>query len=128
MKKIIIGSVVLAVALFMGLNLFGAMAVGHILENAIGAPVSVERLHVGIFSSSVGLYHVKIENPKGFREKTLADIHEVLGNRPVVIARELTKKFEEVLRGEAGTLLKSLENRAIKGEITLIVEGNSDEK
>jgi 16S rRNA (cytidine1402-2'-O)-methyltransferase len=60
--------------------------------------------------------------------KTLADIHEVLGNRPVVIARELTKKFEEVLRGDAGALLKSLENRAIKGEITLIVEGWNNEK
>jgi 16S rRNA (cytidine1402-2'-O)-methyltransferase len=55
--------------------------------------------------------------------KSLADIHDVLGNRRVVVARELTKKFEEVLRGEVADLLKRLETRAIKGEITLIVEG-----
>jgi 16S rRNA (cytidine1402-2'-O)-methyltransferase len=59
--------------------------------------------------------------------KTLADIHDILGNRRVVIARELTKKFEEVLRGDAASLLKSLENRTVKGEITLIVEGCSHE-
>jgi 16S rRNA (cytidine1402-2'-O)-methyltransferase len=55
--------------------------------------------------------------------KTLADIRDVLGNRRVVVARELTKKFEQILRGDAASLLKSLENRAVKGEITLIVEG-----
>lgn len=77
MKKILIGLMVLVVVLFVGVNLFGAMALGHILENAIGAPVSVGRLHVGIFSSSIGLYNVKIKNPKGFREKTLAEINEI---------------------------------------------------
>lgn len=55
--------------------------------------------------------------------KTLGDIHEVLGNRRMAVARELTKKFEEVLRGDAESLRKSLEPRTIKGEITLIIEG-----
>ncbi len=77
MKKILIGLAVLVAAVFVCVNLFGAMVLGNVLENAIGAPVSVGRLHVGIFSSSVGLYHVKIKNPKGFREKTLTDIHEI---------------------------------------------------
>ena len=40
----------------------------------------------------------------------------------MVVARELTKKFEEILRGTPATVLKRLENRAIKGEITLIIE------
>jgi 16S rRNA (cytidine1402-2'-O)-methyltransferase len=57
--------------------------------------------------------------------KTLADMLEVFGDRQAVIARELTKKFEEILRGELGVLLKSLENRTVKGEITLIVEGRA---
>jgi len=52
--------------------------------------------------------------------KTLADINEVLGNRPVVVARELTKKFEEILRGDVSGLLKQLENRRIRGEITRV--------
>jgi 16S rRNA (cytidine1402-2'-O)-methyltransferase len=54
--------------------------------------------------------------------KTLTDLEEILGDRQVVIARELTKKFEEILRGTAAELRKSLEHRAIKGEITLIIE------
>jgi len=58
-------------------------------------------------------------------KKTLADCAEVFGSRPVVVARELTKKFEEILRGDAGALLKCLEPRAIKGEITLVVEGKT---
>jgi 16S rRNA (cytidine1402-2'-O)-methyltransferase len=56
-------------------------------------------------------------------QKTLADIEELLGDRRVVLARELTKKFEEILRDRVGSLRKSLENRAVKGEITLLVEG-----
>lgn len=55
--------------------------------------------------------------------KSLADIHTVLGDRRVVVARELTKKFEELLRGPVAEVLKSLEPRSIKGEITLIIEG-----
>ena len=59
--------------------------------------------------------------------KSLTDIHEILGNRRVVVARELTKKFEEILRGDVATLLKNLENRSVKGEITLIIEGKTHE-
>jgi 16S rRNA (cytidine1402-2'-O)-methyltransferase len=57
-------------------------------------------------------------------QKTLADMHDILGNRKAVLARELTKKFEQFLRGDLATLLKTLENRTVKGEITLIIEGN----
>ena len=54
--------------------------------------------------------------------KTLTALQAIIGDRRVVVARELTKKFEEILRGTPATLLKRLENRAIKGEITLIIE------
>ncbi len=54
--------------------------------------------------------------------KTLTALQTIIGDRRVVVARELTKKFEEILRGTPATLLKRLENRAIKGEITLIIE------
>ena len=50
---------------------------------------------------------------------------KIWGDRRIVIARELTKKYEEVLRGEISEILKVLEDREIKGEITLIVEGNT---
>ncbi len=55
--------------------------------------------------------------------KSLEDMRELLGNRQAVVARELTKKFEEILRGDLAAILKKLENRSIKGEITVVVEG-----
>lgn len=48
---------------------------------------------------------------------------ESLGNRRVVIARELTKVHEEFLRGPAADLRDSLAQRALKGEATVLVEG-----
>jgi len=62
------------------------------------------------------------EAPHRIRE-TLEDVTEALGtNRPVVVARELTKIHEEFLRGTVGEVLSSLNNRGeIKGEITLLI-------
>jgi 16S rRNA (cytidine1402-2'-O)-methyltransferase len=54
--------------------------------------------------------------------ETLADIDRILGARPVVVARELTKTHEEFLRGTAAGILAVLEARdAVKGEITLLI-------
>jgi len=55
--------------------------------------------------------------------KTLQEIEGAFGDRIVVVCRELTKPYEEVLRGTPGELLEELTNRKIRGEITLIVEG-----
>jgi 16S rRNA (cytidine1402-2'-O)-methyltransferase len=46
-----------------------------------------------------------------------------LGDRRVVIAREMTKVHEEFIRGTAGEILKSLGNRMLKGEATVLVQG-----
>jgi 16S rRNA (cytidine1402-2'-O)-methyltransferase len=54
--------------------------------------------------------------------ETLEDIAAVMGGRPVVIARELTKMHEEFLRGRAVELQKTLSGRpSVKGEITLLI-------
>ncbi len=54
--------------------------------------------------------------------KTLEDIIETLGDRPTVVARELTKVHEEFLRGPASRLLVTLQQRgSVKGEITLLI-------
>jgi 16S rRNA (cytidine1402-2'-O)-methyltransferase len=54
--------------------------------------------------------------------ETLADLAEALGDRPVVIARELTKLHEEFLRGTAAAIAAELRARpAVKGEITLLI-------
>jgi len=54
--------------------------------------------------------------------ETLAEIARVLGGRPVVLARELTKAHEEVLRGTADQIRAILAAReTVKGEITLLI-------
>jgi 16S rRNA (cytidine1402-2'-O)-methyltransferase len=53
--------------------------------------------------------------------ETLADATEILGPRPAVIAREVTKIHEEFLRGPLAELLESARKRAPRGEITLLI-------
>jgi 16S rRNA (cytidine1402-2'-O)-methyltransferase len=53
----------------------------------------------------------------------LDDIKLILGDRKIVIARELTKLHEEILRGNLSDILPVLKDRSIKGEITLVVAG-----
>ncbi|MGB8952148.1 MAG: 16S rRNA (cytidine(1402)-2'-O)-methyltransferase [Candidatus Aminicenantales bacterium] len=48
---------------------------------------------------------------------------EVFGNRPVVIAREMTKIYEEFIRGAAGEVLALVEKKKLKGELTLLIQG-----
>jgi len=57
--------------------------------------------------------------------KALSAIAEVLGPRRVVLVRELTKKFQEVIRGSASEIATALTNRRLKGECTIFVEGKS---
>lgn len=52
--------------------------------------------------------------------KTIKTIYDVFGEREIVIAREITKKFEEIIRGTTSSLLSLGE---IKGEIVIICEG-----
>jgi len=49
---------------------------------------------------------------------------DVLGNRQVVIAREITKMHEEFLRGKAEELSEKLGEKRLKGEATVLVEGS----
>jgi 16S rRNA (cytidine1402-2'-O)-methyltransferase len=54
---------------------------------------------------------------------SLHDMESVFGNRDVVVVREMTKVFEEILRGSLSQIIGALQERGIKGEITLIVAG-----
>jgi len=66
------------------------------------------------------------ESPKRI-EKTVEDLISILGKRNAALAREVTKIYEEVLRGDLETILKEIKSRTIKGEIVLVVEGNKGE-
>jgi len=54
--------------------------------------------------------------------KTLKVMEEIVPNREICIAREITKKFEEFIRGTPKELYQKLENKTIKGEITIIIK------
>ncbi len=55
----------------------------------------------------------------------LQDTHDILGPRPICLARELTKRHEELLRGTPLDIHTTLSQRdAIRGEISLIIQGN----
>ena len=58
---------------------------------------------------------------------TLRDIAEVLGDRKIVLTRELTKVFEEVIRGRVSEVIAKIEGRSLKGEMTLLLEGAQKE-
>jgi 16S rRNA (cytidine1402-2'-O)-methyltransferase len=61
------------------------------------------------------------ESPKRLN-KALIDMLFILGpERPVVIARELTKKFEETIRSTLGEINEKIEGRSIKGEIVILL-------
>jgi len=53
--------------------------------------------------------------------KTLADLHALLGARRIAVCRELTKLYEEILRGVLG----ELEVGELRGEVTLVIESGS---
>ncbi|MGD0038107.1 MAG: 16S rRNA (cytidine(1402)-2'-O)-methyltransferase [Bacteroidota bacterium] len=55
--------------------------------------------------------------------KTLTDIQTYLGSRNVVVARELTKKFEEIVRGSVQSVLSELSKKSPRGEYVIIIEG-----
>jgi len=57
---------------------------------------------------------------------TVQDMLKILGDRPVVLARELTKIHEECQRAHLSELLKHLEEHPVKGELVLIVAGASE--
>ena len=56
-------------------------------------------------------------------EKLLGELGEVYPERHVVLARELTKKFEEYLRGKPAALLEIAQKRSLKGEFVVMVAG-----
>ena len=54
-------------------------------------------------------------------EKLLGELKAIFPDRPLVLARELTKKFEEFLRGNPAELLEQLQKRTVKGEFVVMI-------
>ncbi|WLV24744.1 16S rRNA (cytidine(1402)-2'-O)-methyltransferase [Aciduricibacillus chroicocephali] len=81
----------------------------------------LERL--GKLSSTLLFY----ESPHRLKE-TLHAMHDVLGSRQAALARELTKKFEEYIRGSLEELVSWAEANEPRGEFCIVVEGNPFEE
>ena len=60
--------------------------------------------------------------------RTLKDIEEFIGEREVVLIREITKIYEEIVRGTTKELIEKFENKTLKGEYVVIVRGNEIEE
>ena len=67
------------------------------------------------------------ESPHRLKD-TLKDMLKFFGNRKFAVNRELTKKYQEVIREDIETVLKIYEEKEIKGEFVLIVDGFKGEK
>ncbi len=101
---------------------------------AAGMPVDKFRF-LGFLPSKKGARRKALEEVKGssktlvFYEaphrvlEMLKDVRGILGDRPLVVAREVTKMHEEFLRGSATELLERLKKKPVKGEITVLVGG-----
>jgi len=55
--------------------------------------------------------------------KLLLELREICNNRQIVVAREMTKFYEEIKRGSVEDIIKDISGKRIKGEITLIIKG-----
>jgi 16S rRNA (cytidine1402-2'-O)-methyltransferase len=101
--------------------------------------LSTEEFHfVGFLPHKSGQRRTKLEALKGipgtlvlyespFRiQKLLGELREVMPDRHVVLARELTKKFEEFLHGTPEELLAVFEKRSFKGEFVVLVSAARD--
>jgi 16S rRNA (cytidine1402-2'-O)-methyltransferase len=67
------------------------------------------------------------ESPHRLSE-TLSDIFDILGDREMVLTRELTKIYEEVIRGKVSEIQTQIGERKLKGEITLVISGRTRKK
>jgi 16S rRNA (cytidine1402-2'-O)-methyltransferase len=64
------------------------------------------------------------ESPNRLTETT-KDILEIFGDREIVLTRELTKIYEEILRGKVSEIQNQIRERKLKGEITLVISGKT---
>ena len=95
---------------------------------------------IGFLPHKSGQRRNKLESLKAFEgtlvlyespyriEKVLVELNEVFPERQVVLARELTKKFEEFLRGTPAELLEQAKKRSLKGEFVVMIAPEGDIK
>jgi len=122
-----------------------AAEAGHLVTSAPGATAVTTALALAGLPTDAFFFAGFLPNASGARRKRLeevaaipgtlafyespkriaasvADMADVLGNRPAALCRELTKKFEEVRRMPLADLATSLVDHPVKGEIVVLVD------
>lgn len=110
-----------------------------VIAGLTASGLATDEFHfIGFLAHKSGQRRRKLEALKGFAgtlvlyespyriEKVLEELGEVFPDRTVVLARELTKKFEEYLRGRPAELLAVARQRRLKGEFVVMVEGAAE--
>lgn len=77
--------------------------------------------------SKYGATIVLYESPYRIKD-SLQQIEKTLGERQIVIARELTKLHEEYIRGTAADILQDLQKTEVKGECCILIEGSDKDE
>ncbi|HEX5219233.1 MAG TPA: 16S rRNA (cytidine(1402)-2'-O)-methyltransferase [Verrucomicrobiae bacterium] len=101
--------------------------------------LATEEFHfIGFLPHKSGQRRNKLESLKAFEgtlvlfespyriEKLLGELKEVFPERDVVLARELTKKFEEYLRGKPAQLEELTKKRSLKGEFVVMIAAEKE--
>lgn len=108
-----------ASAILTGLALSGLPTDGFFFGGFLPNKQAARRTRLEALAAIPGSI-VLFESPSRIAD-ALADVAAVLDDREVVVARELTKRFEEVRRGLAAVLAAELDAHPIKGEIVLVI-------
>ncbi|MXZ48871.1 MAG: 16S rRNA (cytidine(1402)-2'-O)-methyltransferase [Candidatus Dadabacteria bacterium] len=96
-------------------------------------------LFLGFFPKTIGKKKELLKDVKSYPytmvfyesarrlSRTLSLMLEILGDRNICIAREMTKLYEEVIRGSVSEVVSILSKKeSIKGEVTIVLEGNGE--
>jgi 16S rRNA (cytidine1402-2'-O)-methyltransferase len=78
---------------------------------------------VSVFEHTLVFY----ESPHRIH-KTLTAMVDMLGDRQACLAREISKKFEEYIRGSLPEILNQISGKTVKGELVIVVAGRKPEK
>ncbi|HWW01368.1 MAG TPA: 16S rRNA (cytidine(1402)-2'-O)-methyltransferase [Candidatus Acidoferrum sp.] len=130
------GERVVRAALAAGLRVESVPGPCALVAALTASGLGTEEFHfIGFLAHKSGQRRKKLEELKGFAgtlilyespyrlEKLLVELSEVFPERSVVVARELTKKFEEYIRGMPAELLAEVQRRPRKGEFVVMVGG-----
>ena len=110
-------------ALISALSIAGLPTDSFTFKGFLPSTAAARKKALEALADAADATYIFFEAP-GRLKKTLALMAETFGDEgdaEVVVARELTKLNEELLRGSAGEVLESLSKGTVKGEITLIV-------